>query len=92
MKTKMKILPGSPLGKTAAALSFVCVLIILLQFFPGPFFQVGASTIALFGLSGFVTGLIAFIKKDRTLGTLIPILVGLLLIAVIIKIIITPDM
>ncbi|WP_334115187.1 DUF5050 domain-containing protein [Mesotoga prima] len=78
---KITFLPRSRLGKWGffLSLAFILLLFAQIQFslIPLPVFSVMAL-----GVAGFVLSIIAFIKKDRALGTLLSIIIGAVIIFV----------
>ncbi|NMA64554.1 MAG: hypothetical protein GX964_11040 [Syntrophomonadaceae bacterium] len=72
------MLPKTASGKWAATLSIAFIILMALKMrlpFPLPSFFIAAL-----GLGGFVTGIIALTKKDRTILVFLSILVGLVII------------
>ncbi|WP_333640229.1 DUF5050 domain-containing protein [Mesotoga prima] len=78
---KITFLPRSRLGKWGFSLSLAFILLLFAQIqfslIPLPVFSVMAL-----GVAGFVLSIIAFIKKDRALGTLLSIIIGAVIIFV----------
>ena len=78
---KMTFLPHSRLGKWGFALSISFVILISLQIrfsiIPVPVF----ATVSL-GVAGFVAAIVAFIRKDRSIGILISIVIGAVILFV----------
>ncbi len=78
---KITFLPRSRLGKWGFSLSMAFILLLFAQIqfslIPLPVFSVMAL-----GVAGFVLSIIAFIKKDRALGTLLSIIIGAVIIFV----------
>lgn len=78
---KMTFLPSSRLGKWGFALSISFVILISLQIrfsiIPVPVF----ATVSL-GVAGFVAAIVAFIRKDRSIGILISIVIGAVILFV----------
>jgi len=78
---KMTFLPHSRLGKWGFALSISFVILISLQvrfsIIPIPVF----ATVSL-GVAGFVAAIVAFIRKDRSIGTFISIVIGAVILFV----------
>jgi len=77
----MTFLPSSRLGKWGFALSISFVILISLQIrfsiIPVPVF----ATVSL-GVAGFVAAIVAFIRKDRSIGILISIVIGAVILFV----------
>lgn len=78
---KMTFLPSLRLGKWGFALSISFVILISLQIrfsiIPVPVF----ATVSL-GVAGFVAAIVAFIRKDRSIGILISIVIGAVILFV----------
>ena len=78
---KITFLPRSRLGKWGFSLSLAFILLLFAQIqfslIPLPVFSVMAL-----GVAGFVLSIIALIKKDRALGTLLSIIIGAVIIFV----------
>jgi len=78
---KITFLPRSRLGKWGFFLSLAFILLLFAQvqfsLIPLPVFSVMAL-----GVAGFVLSIIALIKKDRALGTLLSIIIGAVIIFV----------
>ena len=78
---KITFLPHSRLGKWGFSLSLAFILLLFAQIqfslIPLPVFSVMAL-----GVAGFVLSIIAFIKRDRALGTLLSIIIGAVIIFV----------
>ncbi len=76
---KISLLPKTATGKWAAHLSLIFIVLITLKIkirFPLPSFSIAGL-----GIVGFIIGIISIVKsKDRSLLTLLSILVGLLII------------
>ncbi|MDD2422156.1 MAG: hypothetical protein PHU78_08475, partial [Heliobacteriaceae bacterium] len=67
--------PKSSLGKAAAVLSIAFIVFIVLKSSTG--FPLPTFIIAGIGVAGFVAGLAAIIKRDRSAGAFLAVLVGL---------------
>ncbi|RLL82219.1 DUF5050 domain-containing protein [Mesotoga sp. BH458_6_3_2_1] len=78
---KITFLPRSRLGKWGFSLSMAFILLLFAQIqfslIPLPVFSVMTL-----GVAGFVLSIIAFIKRDRALGTLLSIIIGAVIIFV----------
>jgi hypothetical protein len=72
---KITLWPKSGLGKAATGLCVLFIIFIILKILPG--FPLPTFVISGIGVAGFIAGLIAIIKKDRTAGTFLSALVGL---------------
>lgn len=72
---KITLWPKSGLGKAATVLSVLFIIFITLKALPG--FPLPTFVISGIGVAGFIAGLIAIIKKDRSAGTFLSALVGL---------------
>lgn len=81
---KITLWSKSSLGKKAAILSIIFIVSILLKMGPG--FPLPTFAIAGLGAAGFVLGIIAIIKKDRSMGSFFAILVGLVIIIVFVTV------
>ncbi|MDD2481414.1 MAG: DUF5050 domain-containing protein [Lutispora sp.] len=81
---KITLWPKTNHGKTAAMLSIIFIVSILLKMGPG--FPLPTFAIAGLGAAGFVVGIIAIIKKDRSIGSFFAILVGLVIIIVFVAV------
>lgn len=77
---KITLVPKTDLGKLASILCIAFIIMILLKSsvgFPLPTFMISGI-----GAAGFVVGVIAIIKKDRSIGSFLSILVGVVIIFV----------
>lgn len=76
---KIPILPKSRLGKWAVGLSIAFIIFIWMKM--GGINPLPTFFIAALGLAGFFSSITAVIKnKDKAIGALLPILVGLVII------------
>ncbi|MCB2292383.1 hypothetical protein LGK95_02365 [Clostridium algoriphilum] len=75
---KITLLPKTDLGKWATVLSIAFIILIFFKIQYS--IHVPTFTIAALGLTGFVVGIIAIIKRDRFMGSFLSILVGLVII------------
>jgi hypothetical protein len=75
---KINLWSKTTLGKWAAILSIAFIILISLKIRDGIFLP--TFTIAGLGLAGFVAGIIAIAKKDRSILVILSILVGLVII------------
>ncbi|MDD2494096.1 MAG: hypothetical protein PHE29_02770 [Tissierellia bacterium] len=81
---KIQMCSKTKAGKWAAILTLLFIVLMFLKVFTlGMFIRIPLPTpfIAVLGIIGFIMGVLSFIKnKDRTLFTILSILIGLLLI------------
>ncbi len=75
---KLYFWPKSTFGKWATGLSLTFILMITLKIFS--FLPFPTFAIAALGLLGFICGIVAIIKKDRSVIITIPIFTGLVII------------
>jgi hypothetical protein len=77
---KLSILPKTKLGIWADLLGILFIIFITLKI-GGPGFPLPTFAIAVIGIAGFVIGIVSVVKKERAILALLPILLGLLIIA-----------
>jgi hypothetical protein len=72
---KITFMPKTPLGKAASACTIIFIVLLLLKMGTG--FPLATFAIAGIGVVGFVLGIAAIIRKDRSVGSFISVLAGL---------------
>ena len=73
---KITFWPRTGLGKSSLILTIICLALFLISTLTSIPLPMPAFLIIGLGLAGFITGLIAIIKKDRTIASIFPIAIG----------------